>query len=197
MRKFVRRNAPTLLEENWERWGKEYASKRNSNPGHLFRWPHINKQPLNQVLLPFLKAQTDNHCSYCDKSPLFRGDESIDHFRPKTDKRFYEEVCQWNNLYLACKHCQDSKMALYNEHLLRPDDIHYHFLKYFIYNYNEHQIDPNPLASDEETHMARETIKVFDLNHPSMKISRRHAYERYTQAKDPVLEDYNFRFIFE
>jgi 5-methylcytosine-specific restriction endonuclease McrA len=117
MRKFVRRATPAVLEENGARWGEEYAAKRITDPGHQFRWPQVNNRRLNQILLPDLKTQTDDHCSYCDKFPLTRGDESIDHSRPKTDERFYGEVCLWNNLYLACKHCQDSKLAQFSDYL--------------------------------------------------------------------------------
>lgn len=197
MRKFVRLQAPAILEQHWERIGNEYAAKRALDPSYSFSWPQIDKKKLNHEILPVLKGQTGEHCSYCDKYPLLRGDESIDHFKPKTDPRFYKEVSQWSNLYLACKHCQDSKSIQYGEKLLRPDDVHYHFNKYFTYNYNEHKIEPNPAATEQERSMAEETIKTFDLNHSSMKISRRHAHERYSRASNPVLDDYNYRFILE
>ena len=197
MKKFVRVESPKILQDNWERIGDEYTAKRSADPSYRFQWPQIDNERLNRTIIPALKVQTGSHCSYCDKFPLLRGDESIDHFKPKTEVQFYREVCKWDNLYLACKHCQDSKNIQYNLLLLRPDDDNYRFLRYFTYNYNEHRIDTNPAAAEEEKLMAEETIKVFDLNHPSMKISRRHAFERYSKSENPDPEDYNFRFLFE
>lgn len=197
MKNFVRLAEPDLLIANWQQIGINYAERRRIDPGYSFQWPQIGGKKVNREILPILSAQTSHHCSYCDKYPLFRGDDSIDHFKPKADERFYGDVAKWENLYLACKHCQDSKKTQYNESLLRPDDINYHFNKYFTYNYNEHKIEPNPAASDEEKARAEETIRVFDLNHASMKICRRQAQERYVGAANPDLNDYNYRFIFE
>ncbi|MEI7587770.1 hypothetical protein, partial [Runella sp.] len=61
----------------------------------------------------------------------------------------------------------------------------------------EHTISPNPRASKEEQYRAEKTIEIFDLKHKSLCISRRHAYQRYTGDSNPVLSDYNFRFMFE
>jgi hypothetical protein len=53
------------------------------------------------------------------------------------------------------------------------------------------------LATEEEKLKAEETIKTFVMNHPSMKTSRRHAFERYFKTENPDLNDFNYRFIFE
>ncbi|WP_428664693.1 hypothetical protein [Runella sp.] len=205
MRKFTRSDTPDVLLESdaktgkarWQMYGERYIQNRGNNPSFEFQWPQISGKKLNQHLLPDLIAMTDDHCSYCDGFPLKRGDDTIDHFHPKTNPAFYSEVCKWENLYISCKHCQDSKVDQFEEELLRPDDIEFHFNRYFIYDYIEHTISPNPLASVEEQYRAERTIEIFDLKHKSLCISRRHAYQRYNSDADPVLSDYNFRFMFE
>ena len=197
MRKFTRFEAPKIIKDNWESIGENYANKRNANPAYRFSWPQIKSKKLNQIALPILTAQTDNHCSYCDKFPLHNGDYSIDHFMPKSNPLFYDMVCKWENLYLACKHCQDSKRTDFDELLLRPDDIEFSFNRYFIYNYATHIIDPNPSASDYDKKRAAITIRTFDFNYFGMKTSRRHAFERYSKSTDPEVNDFNYRFMFD
>ncbi len=205
MRKFTRSDTPYVLLEpdaktgkaRWQIYGERYAQHRATHPSFEFQWPQISSKKLNQHLLPHLMAMTDDHCSYCDGFPLKRGDDTIDHFHPKTNPAFYLDVCKWENLYISCKHCQDSKGSQFEEALLRPDEIEFHFNRYFVYDYIEHTISPNPLASEDEQYRAQKTIEIFDLKHKSLCVSRRHAYQRYVSDTDPVLSDYNFRFMFE
>ncbi|HAO48054.1 MAG TPA: hypothetical protein DCR35_01350, partial [Runella sp.] len=81
--------------------------------------------------------------------------------------------------------------------LLRPDEAAFEFKKYFIYDYIQHRLLPNPQASAEEKVRAEVTIRVFNLNHSGMCISRRHAFERFRKDEEPFLSDYNFRFMFD
>lgn len=121
MRKFERLPAPAFIADNWEEIGKSYEARRQQEPNYDFTWKQINKQKINHIALKILIEQTNDHCSYCDKYPPHKGDNSIDHFKPKTNPLYYTLVCQWENLYLACKHCQDSKRSEYDDLLLRPD----------------------------------------------------------------------------
>jgi uncharacterized protein (TIGR02646 family) len=206
MRKFARKKSPEVLMEivgnseipRWQVYGEQYSQSRyTTNHSFKFQWPQIDGKKLNQYLLPDLMAMTDEHCAYCDKFPLLKGDDSIDHFCPKSLPDFYSLVCNWENLYIACKHCQDSKGSQFENTLLRPDEIDYDFRRYFIYDYIKHKVELNPLASDDEKVRAEVTIRIFELNHPSMCTSRRHAYERFTKDNAPILSDYNFRFMFD
>jgi hypothetical protein len=81
--------------------------------------------------------------------------------------------------------------------MLRPDDISYSFERFFVYNYNLHELEPNPAASYSDQQHAEETIKIFKFNHPDMKIGRRHSFERWVSSFDNerFLEDFSFRFI--
>lgn len=196
MRRFIRGQEPDVLKINLEKWGLRYEENREVSNGFQFSWPHIDYIPLNQLILGALQAQTDNHCS-CDKFPLQRGDFTIDHFKPKSDLRFYRLVCKWDNLYLSCKHCQEAKGIQYSDDLLRPDAADYSFNKHFVYNYTLHEYEANPQSSDFDKGRALKTIKTFDLNHPGLKTARRHVFERYQADVNPLLTDYNYRFIFE
>ncbi|MEI7583816.1 HNH endonuclease [Runella sp.] len=140
MRKLIRTESPEVLTKidevkgktRWQVYGELYAQNRAKKPSFEFQWPQIEGKKLNQHLLPKLMAMTDDHCSYCDGFPLKRGDDTIDHFHPKTRSEFYSKVCDWENLYLSCKHCQDSKGSQYEVELLRPDELDFHFNRYFI-----------------------------------------------------------------
>lgn len=206
MRAFTRLAAPAILTElmgktnpipRWVHWGKRYTSSRARKPGFEFKWPSAQKQTLNQHLLPTLREQTVDHCSYCDGYPLGKGDESIDHFLPKQTPAYYHLVCHWENLYLACAHCQASKKSEVDPLVLRPDEVSYNFSRYFVYDYIDHKIEIHPKAVQSDQQRAEATRTFFDVNNKQMVIKRRHAFERYTRATDPFLDDYNFRFMFE
>lgn len=206
MRAFTRFAAPAVLNApfskknstpRWIHYGNRYAANRAENPGFKFDWYTVDKLPLNRHLLPTLRLQTVDHCSYCDGFPLGKGDESIDHFLPKKNPDYYGLVCQWENLYLACGHCQDSKGEQVNPLILRPDEVAYSFERYFVYNYIDQKIDINPRATADEQQRAEATHRFFDFDNNQLITKRRHAYERYTGTIDPVLDDYNFRFMFD
>lgn len=205
MRKFTRLPAPSILTENhpnehkprWQVYGERYKTNRTQNPSHEFQWPTIVGSKLNHLLLPDLQAQTQAHCSYCDIYPLMKGDDTIDHFCPKSSPDHYDKVCQWENLYIACKSCQDSKLAHYSELILRPDEINYQFNNYFSYDYINHKIEIRNDIDEISKAKAAETIRIFDLNHTSHSKARSHAYERFVLAANPELEDYNYRFMFD
>lgn len=203
MRRFERKEVPEVLSKivngkpRWEEFGERYAQNRAKNNSFEFQWPQIDGKKLNQHLLPDLMAMTDEHCSYCDDYPFHRGGDSIDHFCPKSLPAFYELVCDWGNLYIACTHCQAAKGNQYEPDLLRPDEAAFEFKKYFIYDYIQHRLLPNPQASTVEKRRAEVTIRVLDLNYPGMCKSRRHAFQRFTGVEEPFLSDYNFRFMFD
>lgn len=203
MRKFERKEVPEVLSKTvegkprWEWFGERYAQNRAQNPSFMFQWPQIEGKKLNQHLLPDLMEMTESHCSYCDDYPFHRGGDSIDHFYPKSLPAFYGLVCDWRNLYIACKHCQEAKGNQHEPDLLRPDEVAFEFKKYFIYDFIQHRLLPNPQALEEEKVKAEVTIRVLDLNYPGMCTSRRHAFQRFMRDDNPFLSDYNFRFMFD
>ena len=205
MRAFTRLDAPAVLNDpvgpkstpRWMHLGDRYTTNRGRNPGFTFQWPIVGGKTLNQYLLPMLREQTVDHCSYCDGYPLGKGDESIDHFLPKLSRTYYALVCQWENLYLACGHCQKSKGERVDPLVLRPDEPDYSFERYFSYDYIDQKIDINIIASPGDQQRARATHQFFDFDDTQLVTKRRHAYNRYSRDPNPLLDDYNFRFIFD
>jgi uncharacterized protein (TIGR02646 family) len=197
MQRFERRPEPEFLAQNAARWNNQWANLKTRNPGALFQWYKHNGQPVNQLLLPDLSAQTQQHCSYCDAFPPRLNDETIDHFQPKSDPFFYNNAYSWINLYLSCGHCQNAKMEQYSADLLRPDVEGFSFERYFFYNFTSHEIEANLDASAEEQRRAIVTRDTFQFNHPGQTTSRRHAWERWVNLSEHerFLEDFPFRFM--
>ena len=169
MRPFVRGPEPDFLPRKSQEWGAAWEKNQSEKPSARFRWPQIAGVPLNQRLLPFLKAQTQDHCSFCDQFPVSPPSvDTIEHFRPKS--RFPREAFAWGNLYYCCCYCQQKGEA-YSDDLLRPDAEDYTFDRYFRWDYTQGRIEVNDRASPEDQDRAQETIKVYRLNerHPSLR----------------------------
>jgi uncharacterized protein (TIGR02646 family) len=117
---------------------------------------------------------TQEHCAYCDCYPVEDATPGeIDHFQPKTSPQFYLQVCVWNNLFYACRKCNNNKGTQWNINLLRPDMENYQFLDYFLYETDSGKIVPNPRASKKQQTRAETTIAIFGFNDPSRCQSRR------------------------
>jgi hypothetical protein len=99
MRKFQRAAEPGFLAENWEAWGLNWEQRRNSDTNARFHWHQISDEAINHKLLPLLKIQTQDHCSFCDNFPVSPPSlETIEHFRPKAS--FPKDAYRWTNLFL-------------------------------------------------------------------------------------------------
>lgn len=129
MRRFQRAAEPDFLLGVWETWGLEWEQRHAANPGAAFNWRKIGGERVNQKLLPHLKAQTQDHCSFCDNFPVSPPSlDTIEHFRPKS--LYPRDAYRWGNLYFCCMHCQQ-KSAEFAEAALHPDAIDYEFDRYF------------------------------------------------------------------
>ena len=105
MRKFTRADPPAFLADKWEPWGLAWEQRRTANPAAQFHWHEIDGEGVNQKLLPLLKGQIQNHCSFCDAFPVAPPSiETIEHFRPKG--AYPREAYHWPNLYFCCMYCQ-------------------------------------------------------------------------------------------
>jgi uncharacterized protein (TIGR02646 family) len=197
MKSFVRHSEPDFLKQHAARWNRQWTALKTRNPGAQFNWYTYQGQPVNQLLAPTLESQTQQHCSYCDAFPLRKGDNTIDHFRPKGTPRFYKQAYTWKNLYTACGHCQNVKMEKFSEDLLSPDAADYSFERYFVYNYTSHEIEINTTASPDDQRKATVTLRIFQFNHPAQVISRRHSWERWVlkPKNERYLDDFAFRFL--
>lgn len=194
MRKFQRGPEPEYLAAHCEQWGLEWESRRSANSGAKFHWHKLDGEPVNQKLLPFLKAQTQDHCSFCDNFPVSPPSiDTIEHFRPKA--HFPRDAYRWSNLYFCCMHCQQ-KSDDFDDAALQPDAIDYQFDRYFRWDFTDGTIKPNEQASSEDQNRARVTIALYRLNenHPSL---RRRELRKRGQGKEDPLDDFAYRNYIE
>jgi uncharacterized protein (TIGR02646 family) len=150
----------------------------------------VDGEPVNRKLLPPLRAQTQDHCSFCDNYPICPPSKhTIEHFRPKS--RFPREAYRWENLYYCCDHCQQ-KGEEFEEGLLRPDAEDFEFDRYFRWEFTKGELLPNDLATPEDQHRAQVTIRLYRLNegHPACRKRAQHQ-----RGKDPQapLDDFPYR----
>ncbi len=194
MRKFVRGEVPECLVSQWEEWGLAWERRRIDNSGAPFYWPTVGGSLLNQLLLPLLKAQTQDHCSFCDNFPVSPPSiDTIEHFRPKS--RFPRHAFAWGNLYYCCMFCQQ-KSDDFHEALLQPDAPEYDFYKYFRWDFTLGTLEVNQLATPENQERARQTILIYGLNtrHPFL---RRLAAKRRMQGPNDPIDEFAYRDFVE
>jgi uncharacterized protein (TIGR02646 family) len=169
MRKFQRGAEPDFLADKWETWGLEWEQRRNTSSSAQFSWRTIGGEKLNHKLLPLLKQQTQEHCSFCDAFPVAPPSiETIEHFRPKSS--YPRAAYHWPNLYYCCMYCQQ-KGDEFVEALLQPDANDYEFDNYFRWDFTTGRMEINTLASEPDQHRAEQTIKIYRLNegHPRFR----------------------------
>jgi len=198
MNRCTRPLCPDWLEEHWQEWGEEYRNKLVENGSIKFSWKSWEGKKVNLHLLPLLKEMTWNHCAYCDWFPMDTGtDPTIDHFRPKA--RFPLEAYHWPNLYLCCRQCQEKDDDHFSDELLRPDEEGYRFERYFIYNYRDGTIGPNPAADEPDRRRAELTRDHFKLNARGRPAARKRTLELFGKLSESdrvgLLPDFPFRFI--
>ena len=190
MRKFQRGAEPAFLTAKWEEWGLGWEQRHQANPGAKFHWHEVDGESVNHKLLPLLKAQTQDHCSFCDNFPVSPPSiDTIEHFRPKA--HFPREAYCWANLYFCCMYCQQ-KSDDFDEAALRPDSEDYQFERYFRWDYTLGKIEVNDQASEEDQLRAETTIRLYRLNegHPSLR--KRELRRRAQGIQDP-LDDFAYR----
>jgi uncharacterized protein (TIGR02646 family) len=192
MRKFKRLEAPEFLSKHSEEWGEAWERRHSADSGAKFYWHEVDKEPVNQKLMPLLKTQTQSHCSFCDNYPVAPpGTDTIEHFRPKAT--FPKDAYQWSNLYYCCNFCQ-TKGAAFDEAALHPDAEDYEFDRYFRWDYTKGELRANDLAAPEDQNRADATIKLYHLNkeHPSLRLRTRHRWPSLAK-KGESLDDQPYR----
>lgn len=193
MRKFQRGPEPDYLAQNWEAWGRDW--EQHHAAGKVFYWHKVAGEPVNQKLLPLLKAQTQSHCSFCDSFPVSPPSrDTIEHFRPKS--RFPREAFHWPNLYFCCDHCQQKEATEVEESVLRPDAADYEFDRYFRWDFSTGELLPNERSSSADQQRARETIRFYRLNEKHSGQRKREA-RRFLKLTDEHLDDWPYRDFLE
>ena len=143
-------------------------------------WNQIKPEHKQQIR-DALTLMQGRHCAYCER---LRKDEEIEHFRPKN--RFPQLTFEWSNLFLACKF--EDSCGKHKDHAVRnysPDDLidpciddPDEFLKF----YSDGHVQPVRGASPEKKHRAEETIRVFNLNSPSLVNARSNFLRPYVKC---------------
>ncbi len=185
MRKQIRGKCPSPLIEKGETWTTTWE-KRSAEGGN-WNWPTFEKEKLNLLLVPLLRDQNQNHCSFCDGYPLaVTSPETIEHFRPKGSELFPELAFTWDNLFYCCQECQTHKRETFDEALLKPDTDDFKFSKYFIFDFTAGEILPNPVAADSDKNRASKTIEIYGLNKGSRPLHRLQELRRGRSADFPL-----------
>lgn len=194
MRGFQRGDEPEILAQNWHEWGLEWETRRSQNHRAVFNWRQVDNQPVNQILIPLLKPQTQNHCSFCDAFPVSPPSiDTIEHFRPKAE--FPRDAYRWTNLYFCCVYCQ-RKNGDFHESAIAPDEINYQFERYFRWDYTTGEVLVNEQATDADQRRAQFTINYFRLNEDHPPLRRRELRKRAQGQVDP-LDDFAYRNFVE
>ena len=193
MMKINRPPVPDFLEKNSEQWTKNYMQRLQNKSDTKFEWPTHNGKKINELLYPELKKMTANHCSFCDGYPIGPiARNTIEHFKPKSVSGYPEEAYSWENLFLSCDVCQNSKKDNYDSKLLKPDVEDYEFEKYFTIAYRTGDIEVNLRANQEDQKRAKVTIDMYGLNEEDRPHYRREELEKYSKDKDIDIFSYRF-----
>lgn len=191
MRKLSRKPAPVVLERFGREWQRKWT-EANAR-GKDFRWPIVDSESLNRKLLPVLKEQTQDHCSFCDSFPVSPPSvDTIEHFKPKA--KFPEAAFAWENLFYCCACCQQRKGPRFDELALKPDEPDYDFDKFFRWDWTTGKLLPNQNGSSIHQERALVTIELFGLNdgHPTLRKRELHRRDRdqTTSIDDFAYRDY-------
>ncbi len=165
MKKQSRPPEPKVLVDNSAKWNAQWTSLRSKNSSATFPWYTVDGRSSRDWILPALREMNQAHCSFCDAYPLEASTkEPIEHFKPKSDPRFYGEAYTWGNLYYCCPRCNETKGESWDDRLIAPDKDDYNFHDYFIFDFTTGAMSPNPRASNENQQRALCTIKLYGLD---------------------------------
>lgn len=197
--KLHRPDSPAWLTNKYMQWGLKYEANKLANPRYKFAWRQYRGEKINTLFLPLLIEMTSDHCSFCDGYPMKSfGGNSIEHFKPKSDPRYYHQAYEWQNLFLSCYVCQGAKLEDFDEALLKPDEIDYDFSRYFIFDLATGIINPNPAGKKEDQIRATTTIKMYGLNLFDRPETRKQFFVK-EPLDNPAGKDYStypYRFMF-
>lgn len=191
MRKQARPDEPEVLRANSARWNQQWAELRQRNPSAQFSWYKLDSKDAREWVLPDLWSMTQGHCAFCDAFPLEdRTNEAVEHFKPKTDARFYLEAYTWTNLYYCCGFCQAQKNSQWNDDLLRPDAADYEFGTHFYYEFTTGEMKAVPGA---EGSRARVTIEMYGLDEPPKRRMRQLELRKWQRSTDRNIDEFAYR----
>jgi uncharacterized protein (TIGR02646 family) len=124
------------------------------------KWPL--GEACQQETRKLLFATSGDRCAFCDGLMKITSKATIEHFRPKNS--FPALKAEWSNLFPCCDECQSAKGQKFDQLLLKPDELSYRFLRFFVCNFLNGEIKPAKDASSEDQARADLTIKIYGLN---------------------------------
>ena len=137
-----------------------------------------------------LSEWTQHHCSFCDDFLLGRK-AHISPFLPGA--RAPEQALEWNNLYLVCGRCNESRGAKFDDRALRPDALDYEFDRYFAIDPDSGELRPNPEATPADQDRAAATIDLWRLNRDDLRTARNVETMEYRSSRGASIEHFAFR----
>ena len=190
---------PEILRLKGQEWTDNFLDKRKQNPKHKHSWTQ-DKINYHAQFYQALGEITAYHCSYCDEFPIDQRVKQIDHFKPVSG--FLDLVYEWSNLYLSCVGCNTSKMAKYNDLILRPDAQDYVPTDYFLFDTTTGEILINERKGNEYAERAKMTRDIFDLNNPSIIEKRLKAVSNFNRDRklgevSLDIDNYDYRNFIE
>jgi len=150
-----------------------------------------------------LENEQDGYCPYCEKRITNISKSHIEHIKPKGNPSFQEEFQEYHNLIVSCnskKTCGTLKKDQYSEDFINPVlDNPKEFLTY--------NIDTGAILSKKGNSREEVTIRILNLNHDTLKESRKAFSEELGWLKGNSKEEfqknlayyttYNFKTLLE
>lgn len=176
MHHWIRPAEPRELAEARPALTQKWKDDRKSSASTAkLSWPKVlDDSGCEETLQQRFHRLTRNHCAYCDTHVAPASKSTIDHFHPKSEELFYDEVYLWENLYHCCWECQ-AKGTVWDDDVLRPDELdsdgqRYTFHRYFRYERNG---ELTVIATEEtDSRRAGRTIEVLKLNRERLREHR-------------------------
>jgi hypothetical protein len=97
---------------------------------------------------------------------------------------------------LCCTECQKPSGG-FTKFILKPDKPEYSFDDYFIIDFATGEIQINEAKSVHNQARAEATRRAYHLNKGGRPAARLGELQKFTEAGDPDLEFYSYRFFIE
>lgn len=194
MKKQTRPAEPEVLSKHASQWNEQWSSLKATNPTAKFNWYQVNGRSARDWVLPELRKMNESHCSFCDSFPLeASSNEPVEHFRPKSDARFYDQAYSWTNLYYSCEFCQRAKGEKWSDLLLAPDADDYAFSEYFMFDFTTGAISPTPGISPDKKERAQTTIDLYGLDREPRRRFRLMVARNWLKSTDQEIDSWAYR----
>lgn len=184
-------------EPNFLRKGKAWKINYElNNDSKKFDWGTHRYESNADHIAKSLGIISKYHCFYCDIKRVMKGvvEPEIDHFCPKTIRPI--KAYYFPNLFLTCGSCNRYKRSLYHrKYLLKFDDENYKFDDYYFIDYNKGYIKVRPDIVHDDQLKARYTLMVLGINKGARPSARLEEYNIYSDANNPVISDFSYRFF--